>query len=672
MTYLINGFPLLNIFLVFALLLGVKYIKPFPFILFFFVYATFHYAYTVPSLLVGDMTQLTHFHNVSNIYALLAEAVFLLLWVLLFVVNNRENVLDLSGRAGRVFIACTFLLIAAFALEHQFFSQLELGLLLVRNEITLIMTLFVAYLFSFRLRVRDVSWSRIELNVLISLSLIVLAVGIYEISLGHSWANSLMPDGSPLFRASSTLLNPNVLGLRGAGLVFFAVYLKDYEKASLSYCAVLFFVGAALVYITGSRSSMLFLIAMLMIYGGLKLCTGVTWRQSFKALGLYVVVFCGLCFTGLLHSSFSPLSERYLSLPKSFLKVCFGGQADVLLLTSIYGRVGVDVKKDTMMQDMMENRSAKAQAAAELTDALLWSPCVWKNGRLQFIEEDHGKFFCQEKEASWEGGEYYDTQMIARKAVPGKWFTDKQGYRYWEQDRRYGSQDYSFLLGETGWFVVKHMADEQWHTQSDVELLWEYGVWIEGEWTDLGWKPCVWKEDHFSIGMEYRGVGDFNCQQMYAWNESRWEKTGVLSRRWVKKEWINIAMVNGKEVNLDEGKDSLSPISLLAAGSSSSKVVYDNSYYTMKNDHFIVFVLWVCMLLSCAVAGGRFFLQQRNIEGVYALTSLSGFVMLGFMLQAYEVFPVWCMASLMLAQFFAWLDACYRDENYMLSVESQG
>jgi Kef-type K+ transport system membrane component KefB len=81
-------------------------------------------------------------------------------------------------------------------------------------------------------------------------------------------------------------------------------------------------------------------------------------------------------------------------------------------------------------------------------------------------------------------------------------------------------------------------------------------------------------------------------------------------------------------------------------------------------DVYALFIIWLLML-SCFVALGlRRFWKERSIQGVYGLSALAGFMLIGFVIRAYQVFPVWGMSSLMLAVYIVWLSSkCNATDN---------
>jgi len=720
MKYLIEGFPVLNVFLIFTMLVGVKYIKPFPFILAFFIYATLHYAYSVPSLLVGDMLLQKHMHEVSNIYALLAELVFLVLWVLLFLAQHRIRGQAFS-RVHSLFIAAVLLLAMVFALESFFLARAEHSLVFFRNEIVLLAMCFVAYLFAWRMQNKDVVLQRRELNVIVVLAIMVLAIAVFEVISGLAWVRLLMYDGQLLSRGSGTLFNPNVLGLWGGVLVFLAVYLKDYKQAPLLYSAVFFLFGTLAVYLASSRASMLFLAILLLVYAMLKFFAGKQWRQSLRPLGFYIMAFYSLCFLGNLNAQFSPLSARFLDMPIGLIKIALGDRSDYLLLKSIYGRIGIDESKDSRMQYLAKAYNAKSQemlskrdAGIKRSTANLWELCVWKNGELKIAQEFPGeRFLCRKVPSHWRGGIRVAESIEARRLVPGKWYYDQNGDKKWALEKKYLSRDYSIRKGESGWVLGYLEPDGQWHALPDVELYWQNGVWVNGLWKPITWLSCQWQNGDFVIDAKFR-ANNLVCKQTYRWNGHDWRKgelkfSQLLGGRWKavseaeaklisakhhsqsvlakSAEKKNAQAISGDKLASNtkekgeskdvqsgiiaqaseatnarkDGGENVTPNSPVAAASKA--VVYDNSYVAMKNEHFAVFILWIGLLLVCVVSGLRTFFRKRDIQGVYALTSLFGFILMGTFVQAYQVFPVWGLAAFMMAQFIVWMDTPEKVKN---------
>ena len=90
--FFINGAPVVNAILILLLVFMGAQNKNFPLLMFFFIYCSLHYAFSVPAIFFRDLDTLGMLHNTSNVGALITQAIFFLVWTL-FVVkyNGKEN-----------------------------------------------------------------------------------------------------------------------------------------------------------------------------------------------------------------------------------------------------------------------------------------------------------------------------------------------------------------------------------------------------------------------------------------------------------------------------------------------------------------------------------------------------------------------------------------------------
>jgi len=499
----VSGFPVANVLLIIVLLVLSWRQKPFSFILFFMIYCAFHFAYAVPSVLAGDGTSLNAFHYISNVKVLVAEALFFCVWTLLVVKEYKKEIFN-DSYARKIFIGLLSVYVTIFILSYIFFPQTSSQTLAIKDNISLLLLLFFTYLFSILLQ-NGKEWGGKDLNWLMFSALLVLGVGLYEVFAGFSWAMALLPDGRLLSRASSTMFNPNVLGLWAGLLIVFSVYLYDQKKEALAYISTFFLFGIIGIYITGSRTSFLFCLALLLVVSGLKLFAGIRLVNAFKAPFVFMGVFFTLCLLGSLQGGMlQPLSDRFLSVPKSIVQIYLGDEVNSQVLTAVYGRLGIDESEEAKrLAELIEaERVAKAIAAAEQENILAAQASLLSDGPSVF-----SGFF----------------RIISVEV-------------------------------KVGYYKVR------------------------------GW----WR---FYFNDRVSGV----------------------------------------------------------------KPVYDNGYLALRMNNFMTYIVWLFMLLYFVVIGVKRFWIDRSLEAVYALSSLAGFILIGFLLRAYQVFPVWGLSSLMLAIFIVWV-----------------
>jgi len=81
----------------------------------------------------------------------------------------------------------------------------------------------------------------------------------------------------------------------------------------------------------------------------------------------------------------------------------------------------------------------------------------------------------------------------------------------------------------------------------------------------------------------------------------------------------------------------------------------DNGYRAIIDTNLILFFTWLLMLLFFAITGVSKFWRKRDLQSVYALSSLFGFIIIGILARSYQVFPIWGVSALMLAVFINWI-----------------
>jgi len=341
--FLVSGAPVVNVILIVALVVGASRFKSFPYILFFFIYCAFHYSYAVPAMFAAAYPTLTAFHYTSNISALIAEAIFLLVWTFFVIKNTKEEILKKSNYR-KIFVSWISIYLALFLLYYVSFPDEASQMLAVKDSISLLMMLFFAYMLSVLLQGYSIDLGAKELKWIIFASLLVLAIGFHEVFNESSWTRTRLPSGQILARASATMFNPNILGLWGMLLILFGGYLQDQKKALIKYIPLLFLLGTVGLYISGSRTALLLCLVLLMMIGVLKIIVGVKFTRAFRHMVVFVGMFFALCYLGSLQTAgpLNPLSERFLSMPRAIVNMFIGNDVNPKLLKSVYGRLGYE------------------------------------------------------------------------------------------------------------------------------------------------------------------------------------------------------------------------------------------------------------------------------------------------------------------------------------------
>jgi len=167
---------------------------------------------------------------------------------------------------------------------------------------------------------------------------------------GHGWAGYYLSDGSRLVRASSTLLNPNVLGLWGTLIIFLVQYFSDKKLLISWHRHLLNFLGLGVLFISGSRSALIFCFAVLLVGGLLKKLTGIRLISALKSPAILFFIFLLICAGSKLTAHFIPtisplvlLANRFLDLPQELYfylaETTFTGKQDLIIKTVTEGRI---------------------------------------------------------------------------------------------------------------------------------------------------------------------------------------------------------------------------------------------------------------------------------------------------------------------------------------------
>ena len=180
-----------------------------------------------------------------------------------------------------------------------------------------------ACLFAFSFQFSSCKLSASELIWIEALAGVVLLLAIFEVLGERAWAGHFTPAGARIFRPSSTMLNPNVLGLWGALILFLDHYFRD-TKALMGWRGwLLGFIGLSAIFLSGSRSSLIFCFAVLFLGALLKRLTGMRLITVLKRPVILFFIFILICAGAQLTVNFFPtasplvhLINRFLSLPQ--------------------------------------------------------------------------------------------------------------------------------------------------------------------------------------------------------------------------------------------------------------------------------------------------------------------------------------------------------------------
>jgi len=363
--YLFDGTPVLNIIAIALFTAAAIRSNHMPYVVIFLVYAALHHAYAVPCLLLGDAIRLRDFHLISTPNVVISGVAFLIVWLAFVFRDVRDYLVD-DSIFTKVYLVCIGILVCTLFVENIYSDLSDFQIHLLKDSTSLLATLLFAYVISIIIRHVSRPWSVYELRAVSAVSVLVLGIAAYEVLNGFAWASGLYSNGM-LYRASSTMLNPNVLGLWGGLLIFFGGYLFDQNSRLKRYGYGMLLLGVIGIFITGSRSSFVFCAAVLSIASCLQWFVSGKFKHSFQYLITFTGLFFLACISGqylnLISSGFSslqPLSERFLALPELFFSIALektlgvdflANDIDQNSMLSVYGRIGVPISEGEEIYD---------------------------------------------------------------------------------------------------------------------------------------------------------------------------------------------------------------------------------------------------------------------------------------------------------------------------------
>lgn len=264
-----NPIELINVLIVSGLLMVLRHRRDtVTLLLVLFVCGTFHFSFAAVALIVNDADQLQiKLHNqgsgmlavistltlLSVVFSLLARQAYKV--YLVSDVDERKSVLYvILMMAG---IVCGYLL----NLRNGDWMQLK-NIVAIDAMLVLVMIGYIGATGLQTIKAENIySWA---LSGLVALSLID-GIALYEILTGHSWAGTLESSGEYVYRASSTLFNPNLYAF-WASLVYLAcAYGMHAYREHRRMLLLGMVLASTAIYLSGSRSAGYLLLALLFL-----------------------------------------------------------------------------------------------------------------------------------------------------------------------------------------------------------------------------------------------------------------------------------------------------------------------------------------------------------------------------------------------------------------------
>lgn len=293
----INAIEMINILVVICLLIVISSHRDTRILLLgLFLYGTFHFSYSTIALTSQDYTnQWTVLH--SNGSGILAEssALVLLICVFLLLSKHAYQQFIVSDKSDKKATYLIFLVLIVTLFGYFFNVRID-DWAQLKNVLSM-MALFVLLIIgSLGLMGKEVKPLNINKIYFVCvgglLFLLIDSLAIYEVFTHRSWAGTLQSSGDMVYRASSTLFNPNLFGL-WASLVYLGCTYGFYEythNRKIMICGMI--LASIAIYFSGSRSAGFILLATLCL-STLLLKERLRWAQLvvfiLPMLSLYIM-----------------------------------------------------------------------------------------------------------------------------------------------------------------------------------------------------------------------------------------------------------------------------------------------------------------------------------------------------------------------------------------------
>jgi hypothetical protein len=267
------------------------------------VYCTMHFFGGALLLFFPKQTEvMQEVHSRPIIGVKLVGAAFILFFLVLLALRYRRTLWIQAQQAPwLVVVACLVLVVAGAAWK----AHTDLTLPSIQDVVSMLTLPAVAFLLTVAWR-EDGGRLPSLLPTVVALTTVVVGGALLELAISQPYSTNALPDGRILERASSTLFNPNVLGMWCAGVAAFASYCWTRRGEGRRWAAALLLLAGFGLLLSGSRSGLLLYLMVWIV--AVVVVDPPERRSALSPLALFLG-------SGLVAGSFSAALERVVSAP---------------------------------------------------------------------------------------------------------------------------------------------------------------------------------------------------------------------------------------------------------------------------------------------------------------------------------------------------------------------
>jgi len=284
----VNYWELINVFIAVVLLIAIFCNKGnVTMLLALLVYGTLHFSFAVPLVFAGHTKQLAALHLEGSGWLARVSALSLLTCVF-YTLSRRAYSGYLSCGADGRKIAHYILITMLVVFSGYLFNLRVDHSLQLKNVVSIEAMLFLLLIGTFAEKsvhdYRQTNIYRWGVAGLIIMSVMVCIV-IFEVFFKRSWAVTPESSGDMVYRGSATLFNPNLLGFWGSLVYLACIYALHEFKQNRKLILTGMVLVSFLIYFSGSRGSLLFLLTVLL----LSAMMGMMAKGSFRWVSLLIM-----------------------------------------------------------------------------------------------------------------------------------------------------------------------------------------------------------------------------------------------------------------------------------------------------------------------------------------------------------------------------------------------
>lgn len=289
----------------------------------------------------------------SSLYAL-SGACFIAIFILLVIWQNRVELKEAMSLPfwSKIVIwfsigLCFFW--GSFFLKHPVWDNPDF--LALKDTISMTLLLVFATVFSILLSSSKGPTIKVAFVFVGLVSLVILALAVYEISHDFTWARTSVGNGREVVRANSVFFNPNVMGIWFAFLGIWGLHLMPNKNQRVR-AQTLLLLSVLGIFLSGARSALILVVLAI----GANLFIQIITRQPvrdkwlgswsyFGWLGLVCIApfstkYFG--FSGFFQAASEELAIRFIQLPNVLLRYVFGLNNDGEDVAYLAARQSID------------------------------------------------------------------------------------------------------------------------------------------------------------------------------------------------------------------------------------------------------------------------------------------------------------------------------------------